>query len=72
MSGQGECLDHAVAERFLGSVTREWTAHHDDATRREASHDMVAYLEMFYNSSRKHSYLGYASPTEYEKCARVS
>ena len=72
MSGQGECLDHAVAERFFGRLTREWTAHHDDATRREASNDIVAYLEMFYNSRRKHSYLGYVSPNEYEKLARVA
>jgi putative transposase len=62
MSGQGECLDNAVAERFFGSLTREWTAHHYYATRREASNDIVAYIEMFYNSRRKHSYLGYASP----------
>jgi putative transposase len=64
LSGTGEGLDHAVAERCFGSVTREWTAHHDYATRREASHDMVAYIEMFYNSRRKHSYLGYVSPNE--------
>jgi putative transposase len=72
LSGTGEGLDHAVAERCFGSVTREWTAHHDYATRREASHDMVAYIEMFYNSRRKHSYLGYVSPNEYEKFARVA
>jgi transposase InsO family protein len=71
-SGKGECLDHAVAERFCGSVTREWTAHHYDATRREASNDIVAYIEMFYNSRRKHSYLGYVSPNAYEKFARVA
>ena len=72
MSGKGECLDNAVAERFFGSLTREWTAHHYDATRREASNDIVAYIEMFYNSRRKHSYLGYVSPNEYEKFARVA
>jgi putative transposase len=55
MSGQGECLDHAVAERFFGSLTREWTAHHDYATRQEASNAIGAYIEMFYNSRRKHS-----------------
>jgi putative transposase len=72
MSGQGECLDNAVAERFFGSLTRAWTAHHDYATRREARNDMVASIEMFYNSRRKHSSLGYASPNEYEKFARVA
>jgi len=33
MSGKGECLDKAVAERFFGSLKREWTAHRDDETR---------------------------------------
>jgi putative transposase len=72
LSGKGECLDHAVAERCFGSLTREWTAHHDDATRQEASTDIVAYIEMFYNSRRKHSYLGYVRPHEDEKFARIA
>ena len=37
-------------------------------TREQARADMVDYIEMFYNSRRKHSYLGYMSPNEYEKC----
>ena len=72
MSRKGECLDNAVAERCFGSLTREWTAHRYDATRQEARDDIIAYIEMFYNSRRKHSYLGYVSPNEYEQCARVA
>jgi putative transposase len=72
MSRQGECLDNAVAERFFGSLKREWTAHRYYATRQEARDDMIAYIEMFYNSRRTHSYLGYVSPNEYEKFARVA
>ncbi len=72
MSHKGECLDNAVAERFFGSVKREWTAHRAYATRQEACDDIIVYIEMFYNSSRKHSYLGYVSPNEYEKYARVA
>jgi putative transposase len=72
MSGKGECLDNAVAERFFGSLKREWTTHYYYATRQEASNDIVAYIEMFYNSRRKHSYLGYVSPNDYEKFARVA
>jgi putative transposase len=72
MSGKGECLDNAVAERFFGSLKREWTAHRYYATRQEARDDIIAYIEMFYNSRRKHSYLGYVSPNEYEKGARVA
>ena len=72
MSGKGECLDNAVAERFFGSLKREWTSHCRYATRQEARDDIIAYIEMFYNSRRKHSYLGYLSPNEFEKNARVA
>jgi putative transposase len=72
MSRKGECLDNAVAERFFGSLKREGTAHRYYATRQEARDAIIAYSEMFYNSRRKHSYLGYVSPNEYETCARVA
>ena len=72
MSGKGECLDNAGAERFFGSLKREWTAHRYYATRQEARDDIIAYIEMFYNSRRQHSYLGYVSPNAYEKLARVA
>ena len=72
MSGKGECLDNAVAERFCGSLKREGTAQRSYATRQEARDDIIAYIEMFYNSRRQHSYLGYVSPNAYEKLARVA
>jgi putative transposase len=72
MSDKGECLDNAVAERFFGSLKREWTSHCAYATRQEAKADIIAYIEMFYNSRRKHSYLGYVSPNDDEKCALVA
>jgi putative transposase len=64
MSRKDECLDNAVAERFFGSLTRERTAYPYYATRQDAKDDMIDYLEMCYNSRRKHSYLGYVSPDE--------
>ena len=67
MSGKGECLDNAVAERFFGSLKREWTSDRHYETRQEARDDIIEYIEMFYNSNRKHSYLGYLSPNEYEE-----
>ena len=30
-------------------------------------HEVVDYIEMFYNSRRRHSYLGYISPRQFEK-----
>ena len=72
MSRKGECLDNAVAERFFGSLKRERTDQRHYTTRQEARADVVEYIEMFSNSRRKHSYLGYVSPNEYEMLARVA
>lgn len=72
MSEKGECLDNAVAERFFGSLKREWISHGYYATRQEARDDIIDYIEMFYNSRRKHSYLGYISPNTYEQFALVA
>ena len=62
MSRKGECLDNAVAERFFGSLKRERTSHGQYATRQEARDDVIDYIEMFYNSKRLHSSLGYVRP----------
>ncbi len=72
LSGKGECLDNAVAERFFGSLKRERTSQRYYRTRQEARADIIDYIEMFYNSWRKHSYLGYVSPNEYEKIAQAA
>jgi putative transposase len=72
MSGKGECLDNAVAERFFGSLKRERTSQRYYVTRQEARDDVVDYIEMFYNSWRTHSYLGYVSPNAYENIAQAA
>jgi transposase InsO family protein len=72
MSEKGECLDNAVAERFFGSLKGERTSLRHYATRQEARDDVVEYSEMFYNSTRLHSYLGYVSPNDYEGLAKVA
>jgi putative transposase len=72
MSEKGECLDNAVAERFFGSLTGERTSLRHDVTRREAWDDVIDYIEMFYNSKRLHSHVGYVSPNDFEILARVA
>jgi putative transposase len=72
MSRQGDCLDHAVAERFFGRLKGERTSLRHDASRQEAWDDVIDYIEMFYNSKRLHSYLGYVSPNDFERLARVA
>ena len=67
MSRKGNCWDNAVAESFFGSLKTERVFFSNYTTRNEARKDIVDYIEMFYNSRRRHSYLGYVSPKEFEK-----
>ncbi len=66
MSRKGNCWDNAVAESFFGSLKTERVFFSNYRTREEARRDIVDYIEMFYNSNRRHSYLGYVSPKEFE------
>jgi len=72
MSRKGSCWDNAVAERFFGSLKRKRTDHHPYTTRGEAKAEVIDYIKMFYNSRRRHSYLGYVSPVEFETKARAA
>jgi putative transposase len=67
MSRKGNCWDNAVAESFFGSLKTERVFLAAYQTREEARGDIVDYIEMFYNSKRRHSYLGYMSPMEFER-----
>lgn len=66
MSGKGDCWDNAVVERFFRSLKTERTNHRIYPTREIARRDVIDYIEMFYNSQRLHSYLGYQSPNDFE------
>jgi putative transposase len=67
MSRKGDCWDNAVVESFFGSLKSERLHWRSYQTREEARADIVAYITMFYNSQRLHSYLGYQSPDEFER-----
>lgn len=67
MSRKGDCWDNSVAESFFGSLKTERVFSSSYKTREEARRNIVDYIEMFYNSKRRHSYLGYVSPREFEK-----
>jgi len=67
MSRKGNCWDNAVAESFFGSLKTERVFFENYKTREEARGDIVDYIEMFYNSKRRHSYLGYLSPRTFEE-----
>jgi transposase InsO family protein len=67
MSRKGECHDNAVAESFFSSLKTELTDDEDYFTRSQAKQSIFEYIEVFYNRQRRHSYLGYLSPVEYEQ-----
>lgn len=67
MSRKGDCWDNAVAESFFGSLKIERIFGMRYLSRTAARQDIVDYIEMFYNSRRRHSSLGYMSPMEFEK-----
>jgi putative transposase len=66
MSRKGDCWDNAVAESFFKTLKVERVNDRDYWTREEAQTDIIDYIERFYNRKRRHSYLGYVSPVEYE------
>jgi len=67
MSRKGECLDNAVAESFFGTLKTELTDDEDYITRNDARQSIFEYIEIFYNRQRRHSFLNYMTPVEYEK-----
>ena len=67
MSRKGNCWDNAVAESFFGSLKTERVFFSNYTTREKARRDIVDYIEMFYNSNRRHSYLGYLDPKQFDK-----
>jgi len=66
MSRKGDCWDNAVVESFFHSLKTEWTTDIIYQTRDEARNDVIKYIEMFYNSHRLHSFLGYKNPNGFE------
>ena len=66
MSRKAECWDNAVAESFFGTLKQELTYHDTYATREEARQAIFEYIEVFYNRKRRHSTLGYMTPTTFE------
>ena len=67
MSCKGDCWDNAVAESFFHTLKVELIKGKTYNTRQEAKTAIFEYIKVFYNRQRRHSYLGYLSPDEYEK-----
>ena len=67
MSRRGNCHDNAAAESFFQLLKRERITRTIYKTREHARADIFDYIEMFYNSRRKHGEANNMPPLAYEK-----
>ena len=67
MSRKGNCWDNAAMESFFSRFKVEALYAEDVTNKQEAYACVFEYIEMFYNSQRRHSYLGYKSPNSFEQ-----
>jgi putative transposase len=65
MSGKGNCWDNACSETLFGSLKVERLHGQRFETIRQAKDETIAWL-LWYNQTRMHSTLRYASPVEFE------
>jgi putative transposase len=66
MSRKGDCWDNAVAESFFATIKAELVDHQLYATHEAAMRSIGDYIDGFYNIERRHSFLEYLNPIEFE------
>jgi putative transposase len=66
MSRVGDCWDNAVVESFFATLTKELLVEGLFESRRSATRELSEFIDVWYNRQRRHSSLGYRSPTQFE------
>jgi transposase InsO family protein len=69
MSRRGNCYDNAAMESWFSTLKSELGERFEN--HGTAKEQLFDYIEVFYNQQRRHSVLGYISPAEFERAARV-
>ena len=59
----------APMESFFATLKKELVHHEEYETRAEARRSLFEYIEVFYNRVRRHSALGYQSPSHFAEAA---
>ncbi len=67
MGRTGSALDNAISESFVASLKTELIDRSSFPTRDAAKVSIFEFIEGFYNRVRRHSSLGYLSPSAYEQ-----
>jgi putative transposase len=65
MSRNANCWDNAPTESFFNSLKNERVHGTRYATRTDAETDLFQYIAVFCDRRRRHSSLGYSSPTQF-------
>lgn len=60
----GICYDNAMAESFFAALKNERVHRTEYPTREHARRDTARYIELWYNSRRRHSGLDYRTPLQ--------
>ena len=63
--------NNAVEENFFHKLKQEYIKSRNFTSIAEAKKEVFRYIEVFYNIKRRHRYLGYLSPDEYENKQEV-
>ncbi|EFC79887.1 integrase core domain-containing protein [Parafrankia sp. EUN1f] len=60
----GICYDNSMAESFFATLKNERVHRTVYPTREHARRDIARYIELRYNTTRRHSGLGYRTPQQ--------
>jgi putative transposase len=71
MGSKGCAYDNAVAE-LLRHPKKELVHRRSWPTRRELISEVFEFVEGFYNTTRRHSTLGYRSPAQFETMREIT
>jgi transposase InsO family protein len=72
MGSKGCAYDNAVAESFFATIKKQLAHPRSWPTRRELISEVFDFVEGFYNTTRRHSTLGYLSPAQFETMREIT
>jgi len=67
VSRKGNPYDNALMESFYRTIKRELIQDAHFETPEQAQQEIFKYIELYYNTKRMHSSLGYLSPVQFEE-----
>ena len=67
----GSCFDNAAAESFFSTLEWEVLSRHHFGTKDQARQVISAWINEFYNPTRRHSTAGMKSPIEFENTPTI-